>query len=100
MAESTCFIPCKCTHKVWHMQGSTCACVGLKIARSPWPSVTRLFGLFVYPNATCRPKCWSDAVPFGCAGFPAVVHFGCGVMFYSVFDLILSVFIHQEFNEI
>ncbi len=49
------------------MQGATCTCVGLKIAGSPCPSVTRLFVLFVCCNATCRPKWRSDAVPLGCA---------------------------------
>lgn len=27
------FIPCECTYKVWHMQGATCSCIGLKIAQ-------------------------------------------------------------------
>lgn len=37
----------------------------LKIAQGRCPSVTRLLGLFVYCNGTCRPKWSRDSLPAG-----------------------------------
>lgn len=69
------------------MQGATCTCVGLKIARSPCPSVTRLFVLFVYCTATCRPKWRSDAVPLRCASISTTSAF----CFVFCCDLLFSI---------
>lgn len=93
-----CFIPSKCTYKVWHMQDATCTCVGLKIARSPCPSVTRLFGLFtVMQHAGLSGGvmlCLQDVQNFNHLCI-------LPVLFYLVFHLneclvIHSVVIHQK----
>lgn len=68
------------------MQDATCTCVGLKIAGSLCPCVTRLIELFVYCNATCGPKWRSDAVPAGCAQFQPHVHFARVLLFIASFE--------------